>query len=222
MKTPAAIAVLLSALVCAGCGSFGDPPRKASVMHSSLPPVSSPRAGVVVLREEVNSYRHQRTVIGGKVLDATDWVVLLIPTAWPKFLVEIEGGQSLNQVLAADLAETLTHVGYTVQVQKKPTKALPKKWREIPCILEFTIEEFNYEYGRREPKPNWHTITLDLRLLNQGSTGTLWQKRYHSVVKAGREPAEYTIRDALDEVLKQVLTDALTEDFQKMARSGCL
>jgi len=207
--------VVFSILVgCTGCVSVIEPSPKVKVAHSPLPDVSNRAEGVVVLREEIDSYQKQRRLVGGQVLSTKDAILLFIPTAHPRLCFEIEGRQSSNQVLTGFLAETLEQAGYTVRVQAKPTKAVPKKWREVRCIVEFAVVEFNYEYRDTGARPNSHTITLDLRLLEQPSLTTLWQKRYHALVQTERRDTERTIQEALDVVLGQILQDAVSGELR--------
>jgi len=208
------VAVFAIILCCSGCVSVIEPSPKVKVAHSPLPDVTNRVEGVVVLREQKESYERQRRLVGARVLSTKDAILLFIPTAHPRLCYEIEGRQSLNQVLTAYLAETLTHAGYTVRVQNKPTKRIPKKWRDVPCILEFAIVEFNYEDRDSGSRPNSHTIILDLRLLDQHSYAARWQKRHRTFVESRSRDPDDTIREALDEVLGQVLADALSPEFQ--------
>lgn len=217
------VAVLLITLCCTGCVSVIEPSPKIKVAHSPLPGVTNRAEGiVVVLREEKESYERQRRLVGGQVLSTKDLILLFIPTAHPRLCYEIEGRQSLNQVLTAYLAEALTHAGYSVRVQEYATRRIPKKWREVPCILEFALVEFAYEDRDSGSRPNSHTIILDLQLFDQQRHTALWQRRYRSFVESRSRDAADTIRDALDKVLTQVFADASSEELQTLVKSGRL
>ncbi|HWQ91492.1 MAG TPA: hypothetical protein VN673_07455 [Clostridia bacterium] len=201
---------ILTMLLCSGC--TGPTARKLSVSHSPLARAASVHDGKVVLREGIESYSHQRDVIGQQNMHESGFLMMFNPMASFAFTTEIKGGHNLNEVLGGYITEVLTNAGYTVQVQKNPRKALSRKHIGTP-ILEFDIDYFKYSYGSSRGEPDSMGILLRLTLLDPGSTNTLWRQEYRvskSKAKSGGEPF---IREAVDELLNRVAADVSSEDF---------
>ena len=211
---------VLVALVGTGCFVPIASSPKVRVAHSPLAPVSGKREGSVVLRETTNSASQHWGIIGGKAAEASDLIHLFAPFAMPATCIEMEGGQSLHEVMRSFLTDSLQQAGYTVLVHKVAGKPLSKKWRGAYPIVEFDLKEFRYEYGARKPEPNSHTIDLTLRLRDRDGITELWTKRYQTVVRNRRNYGEATIRQALDEVLNQAVADFVAEEFWEKVRTS--